>query len=107
MALTKCFLQDKGVILEKMSPVLTFRNIKYPLGSSAVRVRRFFSRGGKKRREKPCLPGKGLKIAGALCGTVFRKASFGMSEGTPPWKRDLQASVASKKGGFGKGGGTF
>lgn len=87
--------------------MLTFRNIKYPLGSSAVRVRRFFPRGEKKKkkgREKPSLPGKGLKMAGALCGTPFRKTCLGLSEGTPPWKGDLRASVASRKGGFGKGG---
>lgn len=88
--------------------MLTFRNIKYPLGSLAVRVRRFFSRGEEKKgREKPSFLGQGLKIAGALCGTTFRKACFGLSEGTPPWKGDLQASVASRKGGFGKGSDTF
>lgn len=41
-------LLDKGAILEKMSPVLALRNVKYPLGSLAIRVRRFPSRARNK-----------------------------------------------------------
>lgn len=97
-------LLDKKAILENMSPVLALRNIKYPLGS--------LSHQGKKApfsRKKQVCPGKHPSIAGALHGTTFPEVCLGLLKRTPPFKglpkfSDLQALMASKKGGFGKGG---
>lgn len=46
----------KGTILKKMSPVLALRNPKYPLGSSAIRARRFLS-----REKESSMPWQGSK----------------------------------------------